>query len=106
MESIIGGTAPYSDKTPAPWRLLRRAFAWMLLAIASVFVVALTPIVIDGLWRVIKALRHQNPGPPTDFSALLPYAAIALQLVLLWGAIRGADTASPKNRAAGLANRS
>ncbi|HEY4173623.1 MAG TPA: CPBP family intramembrane glutamic endopeptidase [Rhodopila sp.] len=105
MESIIGGTALYTDKTPTPWRLLRRAFAWMLLAIAAVFVVALTPIIIDGLWHITEALRHQKPGPPTDFSTFLPYTSIVLELVLFWGAIRGADAASPKNRAAGLANR-
>ncbi|HEX4368337.1 MAG TPA: type II CAAX endopeptidase family protein [Rhodopila sp.] len=105
MESIIDGTAPYTGGMPTPWRLLRRALAWMLLALAAVFVVALFPIIIDGLWRVIKALRHQNPGPPADFSTFLPYTAIALQLVLLWGAIRGADAVSPQNRAAGLADR-
>lgn len=105
MESIIDGSAWSSDKAPTPWRLLRRAFAWMLLATASVFVVALTPIIIDGLWRVTEALRHQKPGPPTDFATFLPYTGIVLQLVLLWGAIRGADAAAPKNRAAGLADR-
>jgi len=107
MESILGhaDTAPYIDTAPTPWRLLRRALLWMLFAIVTVLVVALSPTVIDGSLRVIAVLRHHKPNPPADFSAFMPYSAIALQVVLLWGAIRGARVSRPGNLAAGLANR-
>jgi hypothetical protein len=109
MASSANNDLAGDDLSQHPWRLLRRllrrALKWMLFATVMVFVVALSPIVIDGSLRVIAALRHLKPNPPADFSAFLPYSAIALQVVLLWGAIRGARAASPEKLGAGLANR-
>jgi hypothetical protein len=105
MASSANNDLAGDDLSQHPRRLLRRALKWMLFATVMVFVVALSPIVIDGSLRVIAALRHLKPNPPADFSAFLPYSAIALQVVLLWGAIRGARAASPEKLGAGLANR-
>jgi len=77
----------------------------MLFSIAMVFVVALTPVAVDGVLRIIAAARHLPPRPSTDFSAFFPYSAIALQAVLLWGAFRGARVAAAGNLRAGLADR-
>jgi membrane protease YdiL (CAAX protease family) len=77
----------------------------MVFATLMVLVVAITPIVVDGSWRVIAAWRGLKPGPPADFSAFTPYSAIVLQAVLLWGAVRGARVAANGDLARGLAYR-
>jgi len=114
MEAIVGlaDKPDAASNDPArgqpsqrPWRLLRRALKWMFLSVAIVFVIVLVPAAIDGISGGLAASRGQTRGPSVDYGALAPYASIALQFMLLWGAIRGARSAGRGNIAEGLANR-
>ena len=88
-----------------PWRLVRRALKWMLLATITAFMFTLVPAFVDGIQRGLASAKGLTQNPPADFSAFLVYGAVGLQAVLLWGALRGARLAAGGNLGSGLGNR-
>jgi len=87
-----------------PWRLLWRALKWMFFAVAMVFIVEFGTAFVDGISAGFATARGLSPKPPMDDAVCAAYAAIALQAMLLWGALRGARAAA-SSLSAGLANR-
>lgn len=93
------------DPSQRPWRLLLRAVGWIVLAMTTSFMVVLITAFVVGVQRGIAMAHHLPVKSPSDFSATVVYTTIILQLMLLWGAVRGARLAAGGDLGAGLADR-